>query len=86
MSEINSEISLRKAILELEGKRAVEGEMLREQFFETFESIKPVNMLKSGLREAMGTKNLKKAILTKAVGLGAGLLFKILFQRLTRNL
>jgi hypothetical protein len=85
MTEINSETSLREAILKLEGKRTVEGEMLKEQFFSTFESIKPLNMLKTGLREAASSHELKADILNSAVGLGAGFLSKVLFQRLTKN-
>ena len=85
MQNIDSETSLRHAILQLEDKRAAEGEMLKEQFFHTYESIKPINMLRTTFREAIASRELKEDFVNTAIGLAAGFLSKILFQGITKS-
>lgn len=85
MQKINSGASLRDAILRLESKQADEEIMLREQYHLTYESIKPVNLIKSIFRQAVESRDLKDNLLNTSVGLTAGYFSKILFQGLTKS-
>jgi hypothetical protein len=83
--EINSGTDLRTAILKLEAKQAVEGKLLREQIHLAYESIKPVNLIKSTFKEAAASLDLKENILNTSVGLAAGYVSKIVFENVTKN-
>jgi hypothetical protein len=85
MQQINSTISLRAAILQLEIKQTEEGLQLKEQFHRAYESMKPINLIKSTLKEVTESKEIKDNLLNAAVGVTAGYLAKILFQGITHN-
>ena len=85
MQKINSEASLREAILQLEQKRAVEGIMLKEQFLLAYDSVKPINLIMSTFNEIVASRELKSNLLNTSVGLTAGYLTKLLFERGTKN-
>ena len=51
MEKIYSEIDLNIAILQLESKQAEEEKLLKEQFQHTYESIKPINIIKNIFKE-----------------------------------
>lgn len=67
---------LRKSIFLLEIKHADEGRILKEQFKETYESLKPANLIKTTLKELETTSNLKKDILDITISLAARYLSK----------
>ena len=85
MQKINSEASLREAILLLEQKRAVDGIMLKEQFLHAYDSVKPINLIMSTFNEIVASRELKSNLLNTSVGLTAGYLTKLLFERGTKN-
>lgn len=85
MQKINSVTELKAAILQLEIQHAVEGKILKEQFHLTFESIKPINLIKNTFKEAATSKDLKDSIINTSVGLGAGYLSKLLFEGVTKS-
>lgn len=85
MQRINSEATLRDAIVQLELRRAVEEKMLREQFHLACESMKPINLLKSTFIEAVASPELKDNIVNTSVGLAAGYLSKLLFVNVSHN-
>lgn len=85
MQAINSETSLRRAILELERKRAEEGAMLKDQFHKAYNSFKPGNLLISAFREIFTSRELKGNLLNTSVGLTAGYLSKLVLERGTKN-
>ncbi|MBK6619551.1 MAG: hypothetical protein IPJ00_13095 [Saprospirales bacterium] len=80
MKKINSESELRETILQLERQQEQEGKMLREQFHLAYDSIKPVNLIKSTLSEAIESRDLKDNLFNAAVGLTTGFLSKVLFE------
>lgn len=80
MQTIITEKDLRVAILQLESKQAEEGRLMKEQFLVAVESIKPINLIKSTLKEAVGDEDLKDSLVNSSVGLSAGYLIKMLFQ------
>jgi hypothetical protein len=85
MQTISSESSLRSAILLLESKQAAEGKLLKEHFLVTYDSLKPVNLIISTIKEISASRDLKENILNTSVGLTAGYLSKLLFERGTKN-
>jgi hypothetical protein len=85
MKKINSETGLQDAILLLESKQADEGKILREQFYLTLDSLKPVNLIKSTFKEAVASKELTDNILNSSLGLAAGFISKLIFQGLTKS-
>ena len=85
MKNINSTNELKAAILELEGKHTDEGKQLKEQFNVAFESIKPVNLIKSTLKEATESPDLKNRLLTTSIGFAAGYLSKIAFESFSNS-
>lgn len=85
MGKITSETDLRTAIIELENKQAEEGRLLKEQFHLVYESIKPLNLIKSTFKEAVGSKDLKDDVINTSVGLTAGYITKAVFEGVTRG-
>jgi hypothetical protein len=80
MEKITSEASLRAAILQLELKQAEERKVLKEQYLLAYESMKPINLVKSTFKEITASPELKDEILNTSIGLATGYLSKMLFQ------
>jgi len=76
MQNITSTAGLKNAIQLLEAEQAIKGQLLKEQFFLTLESIKPVNLLKGTLKDITSSPFLIDNILGVAVGLATGYLTK----------
>lgn len=85
MHKIDSEASLREAILQLENKQADESVLLKEQFKETYERVKPISLIKDILRQVGESVDVKDNLLGTSVGLTAGYISKIIFQSLTKS-
>lgn len=85
MPKIDSESKLRAAIVQLEIRQDAEGKILKEEFFVAYENIKPINLIKSTLKEAAESSDIKDHLLNTSVGLAAGYLSKILFEGITHN-
>ena len=85
MEKINSETDLREAIVKLEGKWIDDGKLVKEQFFLTIESIKPINLIKSTFKDAVTSPDIKNKILNTSVGLTAGFLSKLLIQGVIKS-
>lgn len=83
--EIKSAIHLSDAILQLEGRKTDEEKMLKEQFLLAYNSIKPINLIKSTIKEAGSSPDLRTNILNTGVGLAAGYLTKKLFIGISNN-
>jgi len=79
MQIINSALSLRAAIVELEDKQDYEGKLLREQFHIAYNSLKPLNLIKSTFKEAAASDDLKDNIINTSVGLTSGYISKKIF-------
>lgn len=76
MRPINSKADLEDAIAELERKRVSQELDLKEEWAETYESLKPLNLLKSGFQGILSSGDTKSNLLGSAIGLGSGLLSK----------
>jgi hypothetical protein len=80
MEKINSEISLKAAIAQLEIKQAAEVIALREQYLRAYESVKPVNLIKNTFHDVTASPELKDEIINTSIGLATGYVGKLLFQ------
>jgi hypothetical protein len=72
MENMTSTAGLKKAIELLEAEQAVKLQRLKEQFYPTYESLKPVNLLKSTLSEITSSPYLIDNIIGTALGLATG--------------
>lgn len=85
MEKIYSLSDLNNAILLLESKQAVEEMKLKEQFQLTYESLKPLNILKNIFKQASKSEDLKENIINNSIGLTAGYLSKMMFEKTTNS-
>lgn len=74
MENITSAIELKNAIQRLKVEQAIDEQLLRDQFCITFESLKPINLLRSTLYDITTTPHLTDGILGTATGLLSGYL------------
>jgi hypothetical protein len=76
MEKINSSASLKIAISKLEEKQFNQGQILKEQFYLTYESLKPVNILKNTFKDLTDSNELTNNIMGTVIGLASGYLSK----------
>lgn len=79
MRKVHSESDLKSAIAHLENKQNEERKALRQQFDITYESIKPVNLLKNTLKEAASNVEIRESLFVMVVGITTGYLSKKIF-------
>lgn len=72
MENITSASELKNVIQRLEIEQAIDGRLLKEQFYFAFESLKPINLLKNTLYEITSSPHLMESILGTAAGLASG--------------
>lgn len=80
IENINSEAELRAAILRLESTQAIEKKILKEQFNLAYESVKPINLIKSTFKEVAASTEIKDNLLNAGIGIGVGYVTKVVFQ------
>lgn len=76
MRSKNETDSLNELIILQELKYDTELELLKEQFHIAYESIKPVNLIKSVLHEVTASPEIKNDMASNVIGLGTGFLSK----------
>jgi hypothetical protein len=76
MQHITSSAELRNAIKILEAEQALKGQLLKEQFLLTYESIKPVNLVRSTMNDIISSPYLIDNILNAVVSLATGFFTK----------
>jgi len=86
MENITSTVALKNAIQRLEVEQAISAQLLKEQFYLTCESFKPVNLLRRTLYEVASSPNLIDNIIGTAVGLATGYLSRIVVVSVSGNL
>ncbi|MCX6181686.1 MAG: hypothetical protein NT150_07155 [Bacteroidetes bacterium] len=85
MEKITSAAELQNAIQQLEIKRANEYVLLTEQFHTTYESLKPLNIIKNTFNEVTSSPNFKDDLLGVTVGMATGYLSKAILIGATHN-
>ncbi|MBN2348159.1 MAG: hypothetical protein JXJ22_04940 [Bacteroidales bacterium] len=76
MQNIRSAAGLKDTIRLLEIEQTLKKQLLKEQFHQTYESLKPVNLLKSTLEDISSAPYLTDNILSSAIGFVSGYLSK----------
>lgn len=76
MEKITSIQELKQAIYELEEEQTIKGLLLKDQFYLTYESLKPANLIKSTLKDVLSSPSLTEDILGAVIGLAGGFLSK----------
>jgi hypothetical protein len=71
--KINNAVQLRESIALLEAEEEVNKKILIEQFHNTYNSLKPVNLIKSVFTKVADIPN---QVMATSIGLGAGVLSK----------
>lgn len=67
---------LKVLILEKESEMKIEQAMLKNQFRLTFESLKPINLIKSTLKQVVTSPELKTTVINSAIGYITGFIAK----------
>jgi len=76
MEYITSASTLKNAIQLLEIEQDIAGQLLKKQFYITYESLKPVNLLKSTFHEVISSPHLVDDVIGTGVGLATGFVSK----------
>ena len=76
MAKTSAVDSLKESIRLLEIRQAEEGQALKEQFRITYESLKPVNLIKSSLNELTSSSEIKNSLFETVVSILTGYLTK----------
>jgi len=76
MQNIDSFVELRYTLQILEIERSEKALLLKEQFYITYESLKPVNLIRSSLKELFLSPNLMNNLVGTTVGVASGYLSK----------
>jgi hypothetical protein len=86
MQNITSSADLKNAILLLEVEQASNRQLLKEQLNITYESLKPINIIRKTLRDIISSQDLTDNIIGTASGLASGYLSKKIFIGTSGNL
>jgi hypothetical protein len=86
MQNITSSAGLKDAIQLLEVEQKIRGQLLKEQLYVAYESLKPLNLLKHTLKEITSSPYLVDNISGTAMGLVSGFLSKKIFVGASGNL
>ena len=76
MEKITCAAELKLAIQNLEFQQEVQGQLLKDHFFVTFESLKPINLIKNTLLEITSSPYLIDNMLGAIMGMVSGYISK----------
>ena len=79
MKKSTAAMELKEAIQILEAEQNAKGLILKEQLYTTYETLKPINILKKTLQDVSASPYLIDNILGSAVGMTSGFLTKRIF-------
>jgi hypothetical protein len=85
MKKVTSADELKQAIADLEKVAAAQKKDLQDTYFAVSENLKPVNLVKSGVRSVFSGEH-NADILNAVIGLGSGLLSRKLLLGKTRGI
>ncbi len=85
MEKGHTTTSLKQLILEKEAEHQAEGKLLKEHFHLAYESVKPINIIKNTIKEAIYSPDLKSNVINATIGLSAGFVAKKIFTWESQN-
>lgn len=86
MQKITSTSELQDAISVLEYKQKEQWDEFKGNLNSAFDSLKPVNIIKSTYKDFVSTPNLVQGIMASAIGMGTGFLTKKFIVRRSGNI
>ena len=84
-TSITSAEDLRYEIARLELKQELERAMLKDKLTETYESFKPVNIIRNSIEDMVSSPNLGSGVINTAMGIFAGIIAKKMVTGSTHN-
>ncbi len=85
MEKLNPAEHLTLSIKQLEQQQSEEWQLIKGELMSTYEQMKPLNILKNSIQQAISSPTLKNDIINTALGLAAGYLSKKLVVGETNN-
>ena len=85
MQKVSAADTLRKAILSLEIRQIEEGKLVAEQFKVTYESLKPLNVIRKMIGEIAEPSELKDNLIQSAIGILSGYVSRKMLVRSSKN-
>lgn len=85
MKKANATDTLNQTIALLENRQKQELKILKEQFEITYESLKPVNLIKGAFKEMSTASDLKGNIINNVIGMSTGYITKKLLLGSSHN-
>ncbi|MDP2387818.1 MAG: hypothetical protein Q8M29_15705 [Bacteroidota bacterium] len=79
MKNLDATILLKQLILEKESEKELRELLLKDQFRATFESLKPINIIKNTFKQIVTSPEIKTSIINSAIGFISGFVAKKLF-------
>jgi Leucine-rich repeat (LRR) protein len=86
MQNITSSLALKNAIQLLEVEQSIKAQELRDQFYITLDSLKPVTIIRNALHDISASPHLVENILGTAMGIASGFLTNTIFVGASGNL
>lgn len=85
MKKIKETISLKQMILVKETEHFVEGKLLKDHLHNTYESLKPISIMKKTFKEIISDSALKTNVVDAAIGFTTGFVAKKIFTGNSHN-
>ena len=85
MKTINHKDAIQQKIDFLKDKQAEDLIILKNQYFYTIESLKPINIIKTAAQEFIASPNLKSNLINGVIGIGTQYLSKNLLNENSSN-
>lgn len=80
MKIVDEKIALKETIITLQNQQADDFFVLKQQYYTTLESFRPVNLIKNSIQEVLSSPNLKANLMQGAIALGTNYISnKVLF-------
>jgi len=86
MNNITSVTELKNAIKLLEAEQSIKGQLLKEQFYLTYESFKPVKLLGNTLKEMVSSPYMVENIIDTTISIATGYLSKRIIVGASSNI
>jgi hypothetical protein len=85
MQKVTASEAVKKSISMLERRQTEEGKLLRQQFRSTFESLKPLNVLRKIISDISEPSDLRENLIQTTAGLITGYISRKLLVRSSKN-
>lgn len=85
MKSESPSLALKRAITHLQKRQTEEGKLVKEQFLITYESLKPVNVVRRMFSDLIDQSDMRSSLLQSVSGMVSGYLTNLLVARFSPN-